>query len=79
MFKLITTLVITIFIVVFALLNIHMVHIRFFMGDPIQVPLIFLIFVSILIGAMIPILYSLVKRVNKNKYEIQSTEDILAE
>jgi len=77
MIKFILTVLVTLIIVLLTLQNFSMVSIGFFTFGPVQVRLPFLVFSSMIIGALIPIFYNMIKNLkifNSEKKEIEQDE-----
>jgi uncharacterized integral membrane protein len=76
MFQFILTVILTIIVVIFAMQNFYAVPIRFFLWGPFQVRLIYVILSAIIIGAMVPIFYSVIRKMKMTKFERENIEPI---
>jgi len=74
MFRFIVTAMWTILIVLFVIQNFVKVPIRFLIFPMVEVSLIFVIFISMFIGALIPIFCHLMKRIKTTKSKKKTLE-----
>ena len=71
------TVLVTIFVLLFALQNFHTVPVGFFVGN-VEVRLVFVIFSAMAVGATIPIFYGAIRRIKAGAAETD-TEDVVVE
>ncbi len=74
MVRIILTVLVTLVVLLFVLQNFVAVPISFLTFGPIQVRLVFVILSSLVIGAMIPVFYRLVRRMKTRKIESKGRE-----
>jgi uncharacterized integral membrane protein len=71
MSKFITVALITLVVVIFAMSNMHIVSISFFVGPPVEVRLIFLLMCSFAMGVLLTLFYLMLKKIMINRRRIQ--------
>jgi uncharacterized integral membrane protein len=74
MVKIISTVVVSVIVVLITLQNFYMVPVKFLSFGPVQVRLPFLIFSSIIVGALISIFYNMVKNLKRDKGQTEIVE-----